>query len=371
MKVLHICQRDDVATGGAVRVAYQLVNELQAQHIDAHILFVYGARGSFSRQLGPRAHYLGLTNSRDVIAKGWRLLFFILKFRPHIIHHHDGLIWTYLFTMIPTVRIVTHAHVAGGVRSFGVRTKVANWFSRINTDRLVCITEDTRKTWLAEGYKKNKTAVVKNAVDTDRYLPYTDVKQSEQARASFNLPKDAIIMGYLGRLHCAIKSTDRFLEVISHLPDSYHGMIVGEGEDEQLLKQQAQDLGLEDRVTFTGLVSDTCQAYHAMDAFVFTSHFEQFGLVILEAAACGLPVYTLKARGGVNEVLQNVKAYQIHDRSPKALADLIVRTEYDRKKPVENNESRELARRMYSWRASAEKLACEYQQLLGNNSVIQ
>ncbi len=147
MKVLHICQRDDAATGGAVRVAYQLVEELLAQNVDAHMLFVYGTKGSFGCELKKRAHYLKLKDSREVITKGWRLLLLVMRFRPHIIHHHDGLIWTYLFSMVPNVRVVTHAHVAGGIRSFGIRTKIANWFSRANTNKLICITKDTQKTW--------------------------------------------------------------------------------------------------------------------------------------------------------------------------------------------------------------------------------
>ncbi len=167
-----------------------------------------------------------------------------------------------------------------------------------------------------------------------------------------------------------MKGTDDFLRIIHNLPDRYHGMIVGVGQDEHILKQQALHWGIEDRVTFTGAVHEPCRAYHAMDAFVFTSHFEHFGLVILEAAACGLPIYTLNVKGGVNEVLQNIKVYKIHTRSPVTLANLIIATEDDKRKSTDNHENRKLINRLYNWKTSVEKLLYEYQHLFKINSII-
>jgi glycosyltransferase involved in cell wall biosynthesis len=59
----------------------------------------------------------------------------------------------------------------------------------------------------------------------------------------------------------------------------------------------ARALGISNRVHFLGLCSEIAALMRAVDAFIFPSRFEPFGLVLLEASACGLPVVTSRAAG--------------------------------------------------------------------------
>jgi len=59
----------------------------------------------------------------------------------------------------------------------------------------------------------------------------------------------------------------------------------------------AGKLGVTDRVHFLGMRSDIAALMRAVDAFILPSRFEPFGLVLLEASACGLPVITSRAAG--------------------------------------------------------------------------
>ncbi|WP_208344638.1 hypothetical protein, partial [Aetokthonos hydrillicola] len=111
LRVLHICQRDDIATGGSVRVAAEYVKRLPNHEVDAHCLFLYGSPGYFQSELDKRAHYLNIKNSRDILKFG-RLSKFLQQFQPQIIHHHDGLLWSHLLTFFHPGKIkIAHAHL--------------------------------------------------------------------------------------------------------------------------------------------------------------------------------------------------------------------------------------------------------------------
>ena len=75
------------------------------------------------------------------------------------------------------------------------------------------------------------------------------------------------------------------------MPDIAY-LIAGDGDDRARLEQKAADLGVADRVVFAGYVPETEKAdhYRLADAFVMPGRGEGFGIVYLEALACGVPV---------------------------------------------------------------------------------
>jgi glycosyltransferase involved in cell wall biosynthesis len=102
-----------------------------------------------------------------------------------------------------------------------------------------------------------------------------------------------------------------FDEVIAQLPRllQVHPdlcyLICGTGSDEQRLRQKAQDLGVSGHVVFAGFVPEAEKPdyYRLADAYVMPSRGEGFGIVVLEALACGLPVLG-SAIDGTAEVLE-------------------------------------------------------------------
>ncbi len=325
LKVLHICQRDDAATGGAARVAVEYVKRLHDYDIDAHCLFLYGQPGFFGSELGDRAHYLNIANSRDALNFG-RLVSFMHEFQPDFIHHHDGLLWTQLLTFFhPGVLKFAHAHLdATSDNTWPNRGNIAAWVQLHSTDLLVCITESTRSSYVKQGgYSYTNTKVIYNGVDRSQFYPPSSAEKLA-ARKQFGLPENAFIVGYVGRLHCVMKGTDDFLRVISLLPDKFWALVVGSGPDSEYLHNLATELNIADRVVFAGTVNRTTSAYHALDVFCMTSHYEPFGLVAAEAMSCRVPVVGFACTGGVGELLNHSTGAVIQNRDISAMADTIV-----------------------------------------------
>jgi glycosyltransferase involved in cell wall biosynthesis len=124
------------------------------------------------------------------------------------------------------------------------------------------------------------------------------------SRATFSLPHDAFVMVTIGRL-VARKATTQLVDVLaaSAIP-SAHLLVIGDGPDAAAIRQRAAELGVADRVHLPGQVSEA-EKYAALaiaDAFVSTSQHEGFGLVFLEAMACGLPIVCYD-RGGQTDFL--------------------------------------------------------------------
>jgi glycosyltransferase involved in cell wall biosynthesis len=103
-----------------------------------------------------------------------------------------------------------------------------------------------------------------------------------------------------------VKGQDMLLEAFSQLNDKDTCLVLI-GEDWGLKKEleaKAKSLGIDDKVIFTGKVSEELllSAYAAAGMFVLSSRLEPFGIVLLEAMACGIPVVATRV-GGIPSVV--------------------------------------------------------------------
>jgi glycosyltransferase involved in cell wall biosynthesis len=150
------------------------------------------------------------------------------------------------------------------------------------------------------GVKPELVRVVRPGVDLDRFSP----GDREEARRRLDLPHDRAIAVAARRL---VKRTgiDLLLESWARVVGAADGpspllVVVGDGEERPALEAQARRLGLEEEVRFVGKVSDAdlVAAYRAAEVAVTPSvSLEGFGLVVLEALACGTPVVGTAVEG--------------------------------------------------------------------------
>lgn len=101
---------------------------------------------------------------------------------------------------------------------------------------------------------------------------------------------------------------------------------VGDGPTAGRLASQARELGLADRVRFTGFRADPAPYFFHADAVVLPSRWEGFPNVLLEAISAGVPVVATECAGASAEIVQpGVNGYLVADEDPPALADAMLR----------------------------------------------
>ena len=150
-----------------------------------------------------------------------------------------------------------------------------------------------------------------------------------QARKELGLSEKKVIL-YVGRIE-PLKGLDILLNAIAMLEDTSDTrlLIVGgkPGLDKELdrLKSLASQLGIANFVTFTGALGQTelPKYYSAADVFVLPSYSESFGLVALEAMACGTPVVVSRVGGLKTFVKDGETGYLIPWRCPEPFAQRI------------------------------------------------
>ena len=146
-----------------------------------------------------------------------------------------------------------------------------------------------------------KGKILPNAIHLQSYTP--GAKDSELSRR-YGLDGKTVLMT-LGRLVSEerYKGFDEVLEILPQLANQIPNivyMIVGDGTDRERLIEKARQLGVEDRVIFTGFVPEAQKPayYRLADVYVMASRGEGFGFVILEALATGIPTIASKVDGG-------------------------------------------------------------------------
>lgn len=154
-----------------------------------------------------------------------------------------------------------------------------------------------------------------------------------RVRSEFNIPMDAIVVGMIGRLspgkgHEEILQAAKMLSVSSRMDIRFlvvGGASFGEESYEKKIKDLAAELGLGDRVIFTGFRQDVPRLLACMDIFAFPSHEESFGLALTEAMAMGIPVVATRSAGVLDIVEENRSGILVSPKNQTQLAEGILR----------------------------------------------
>lgn len=118
-----------------------------------------------------------------------------------------------------------------------------------------------------------------------------------------------------------IKDAIEAFSIFNQTNPGYTFDIYGEGELQQVLQRQIEQLGLTEQVILHGRTDDVDKAYQQADALIVTSHFEGFALNVLEAVSNGTPVITYPINYGPTDIIDETSGYVAETRTPQALAD--------------------------------------------------
>jgi D-inositol-3-phosphate glycosyltransferase len=178
------------------------------------------------------------------------------------------------------------------------------------SDRLIANTDvEGRELIDLYGALADRVLIVPPGVDLERFTPTTPTQRAE-ARASFGIPRDAVVLAFVGRIQ-PLKAPDVLLraaaEMVARDPALAARLVVlvvggasGTGlAQPTALRELAAGLGIANVVRFEPPVpaADLPRVYRAADVVAVPSHNESFGLVALEAQACGTPVVAAAVGG--------------------------------------------------------------------------
>ncbi len=108
----------------------------------------------------------------------------------------------------------------------------------------------------------------------------------------YKIPRNQNLILFLGRIH-EKKGIDNLVKSFAELSSDYRLIIAGpESAYGNRMKRLAKKLGISHKITWTGMLENDLKwgAFYASDAFILPSHQENFGIAVVEALACGLPV---------------------------------------------------------------------------------
>jgi phosphatidylinositol alpha-1,6-mannosyltransferase len=169
------------------------------------------------------------------------------------------------------------------------------------------------------------------SVDHERFSPGDRAK----ARRRFRIPEEKRVILSVSRLW-RYKGHDVVLRALSHLSDEIQErfiyVIAGKGPDEESLRHEANRLNLDSVVRWLGYVpeDDLPDLYRCADLFVLCTRdssvdgrIEGFGLVFLEAQACGVPVVGTRSGGIPDAVEEDEGGWLIAQDADNELADIL------------------------------------------------
>lgn len=192
------------------------------------------------------------------------------------------------------------------------------------TDRIVAVSRLTRDRVVAlPGIEPGRLRVLPNSFDENAFTPGS---KPAALLARYGLQPDQPVLLTVARLDPAerYKGHAEVLAALPRLQGEFPGLrylIAGQGSYADDLRRQAQALGIADRVIFAGFVpvDELADHYRLADAFVMPSRGEGFGIVFLEAMACGRPVIAGHADGSVDALDNGRLGVLVDPADPEAL----------------------------------------------------
>ncbi|KIF74874.1 glycosyl transferase [Streptomyces sp. 150FB] len=306
MKVLHVIT--GLGIGGAEQQLRLLLRELPT---DSEVVTLTNP-GAVARGIvadGVSVRDLAMTGNRDLGALP-RLAGIIRHGKYDLVHTHlyRACLYGRFAARIAGVRtIVATEHSLGAVQIEGRPLSTGARALYLAGERLgtatVAVSNTVARRLERWGVRRDRIHVVPNGIEVARFA--YDESARRAAREHLGLPRDAFVVGGVGRLTDS-KRFDALVRAVADLPDA-RLILVGEGAEREELLRLARDRGAAERILLVGACEDPPPPppaeqvasaepdlpalLAAMDVFVSTSHDEAFGLAIIEALAAGLPVF--------------------------------------------------------------------------------
>ena len=244
----------------------------------------------------------------------WKLYFMMRRERPHIVHTHTakaGFLGRIAARLagVPVIVHTFHGHVLHGYYG-AVTNKLLRWLERWlawMSDRLVTVSEQVKSELVGYGIAPaDKITVVPLGFDLRPFLNCSDLRG--EFRRAMALSDQHKLIGIVGRIF-PIKNHALFLESAARIAaqdSTARFLVVGDGILRTSLEIQASQLGISERVLFTGWRRDLPRICADLDVLVVSSDNEGTPVSAIEAMAAGCPVVATRV-GGLPDLINHKK----------------------------------------------------------------
>lgn len=256
----------------------------------------------------------------------------VITLKPDLIHANSvraGLVAT-AATYGLGARVVWHLHDLLPRHPLSTLIRVFALLS--SRTRMIAVSEAVARNFRGRFSRllKKRVSVILNAIDLDQFQP--DQTAGRVIRQELGLREHDPLIGIVGQLtprKGQLELLRAFAAVGTEIPEITL-LIVGaplfnrDHEFLEVLRQSAAELEIGNRVRMLGARSDIGAIMQALDLLIVNSTNEAFGLVILEAMACGTPVLAT-AVGGIPEIIEHDEnGWLVPPQDEKALVEAIV-----------------------------------------------
>jgi glycosyltransferase involved in cell wall biosynthesis len=285
-----------------------------------------GPMGLEARSLGIPVHSLGMRRGVPDPRGLVRLIRLVRDWKPDVLHSHmihANLLAraARLFVRIPALISTIHNIYEGG----------ALWMAAYRltnrlVDRMTIVSEAAGDRFVRDGIvPRELLQVVPNGVDPEHFrdVPATE---RESLRRSLGIQSEFVWLA-VGRFQPA-KDYPNLLRAFTRVRERFPAailLLVGEGPLQPESETLAHALGLDGRVRFLGVRQDVPDLMSAADGFVMSSAWEGMPIVLLEAAAAGLPMVATLAGGNHEVILEGESGFLVPPRDAEALGSAMVR----------------------------------------------
>lgn len=247
-------------------------------------------------------------------------------------------------------------------------TRIVGWSNRIIA---ATSAEQSQLLWLYRADRR-KIVTVPPGVNTERFSPIPRI----EAQASLGLPDECQMLLFVGRLE-PLKGVDNILFALDrlhrhspHLLQNVRFAIIG-GEPDSTemvqLRQFSSELEVGEYVHFLGAKEqEQLPLYYAASlAVMMPSDYESFGMVALEAMACGTPVIASRVGGLAYLIRDGETGFLVPVREPAALAECIATLLVNPQKREEMGQAAASLAHQYTWSVIADRLLPVFQDVIG------
>ena len=278
---------------------------------------------------------------------------------------------------IPTVH-THHSHYQELARVYHGTARAAMKLMHWNAIRLARRTDATiapstkvKQMLVQEGITRPVT-ILPTGVDTDLFAQTNDGESTARdLKQQLGITKETHVLLFVGRIG-EEKNIEFLLSLQKRIPESRDDtllLIVGDGPHLETIKRLALREAVP-RVQFTGRIphQELAPYYHLADLFVFASHTETQGLVILEAMAAGLPAVALHDEAFLDIIASGTNGILVSDGSMETFLQEALALLNDSRRRQQFAESARKTAESFSEKAQAKKLVRLYETVRLNKS---